>query len=163
MELANPSPANRFHFRAWDTEAKRMYRDEDEYRVNGRRSYPIRVSSRGIHYCTMMDRNTPESDYIVRDEQGREGYTQWEEDKLAWQNLVLMQSTGLLDKNGKEIFEGDVIQMHWSKTDIGVYPVVWRDSGFEFYPAARFHPDGDELEIAEVIGNIYESPELLNP
>jgi hypothetical protein len=56
--------------------------------------------------------------------------------------VVVMPSTGLKDRNEKAIFEGDVIEMEWSKTDRGRYPVTWVDGGFEYYPAVRFNPDG---------------------
>lgn len=78
----------------------------------------------------------------------------------------VMQFTGLKDKKGKEIFEGDIIKrkdsrfyysIHWGKTSFGVSE--HRDSG-KFSSDFRYHWDGNEL--GEVIGNIYENPELLN-
>lgn len=76
---------------------------------------------------------------------------------------VLMQSTGLFDKNGVEIFEGDVVKLQYTIT-----------SDFELFEVRQFRGGmwridnrrrGSDLwlrnEDCEVIGNIYENPELL--
>lgn len=64
-------------------------------------------------------------------------------------NVVLMQYTGLEDKNGKEIWEGDI-------TEMGV--IEFRVGGF-MVGSSPLNWNSIELEI---IGNIYENPELLN-
>jgi hypothetical protein len=77
----------------------------------------------------------------------------------------VMQYTGLRDKNGKEIYEGDIAQ-HRIK---GIRTVVFRDGAFR---TKRLKPVAGESEDAfffyectgkdwEVIGSIYENPELL--
>ena len=82
-------------------------------------------------------------------------------------NAILMQSTGLKDKNGKEIFEGDVVrQVRTQPTTeneiiIGVVTMIegawWIMNDCEQL-ASKLWSETDENEI---IGNIYENPELL--
>lgn len=79
--------------------------------------------------------------------------------------IILMQYTGLKDKNGKEIYEGDITNngvVEWCKS------LNW-DSGGSNHPGFYFDcKETDELSYhdgfdndTEVIGNIYENPELL--
>lgn len=70
----------------------------------------------------------------------------------------LMQYTGLKDKNGVEIYEGDILKWlpEWYETDDSVnVPVRWVEQ------VAGFNGEATDKEIIEVIGNIYENPELL--
>lgn len=76
-------------------------------------------------------------------------------------DLVLMQSTGLTDKNGKEIFEGDIIGIRDGllngvvefNIDLG----VWTNSLLRYNNFERLCSIADSREI---IGNIWEHPEL---
>ena len=78
-------------------------------------------------------------------------------------DYVIMQSTGLIDRNGKEIFEGDII-----KDDLlnEKYQVLYVEESSCFslkeMRTSTFY-DLHDYEVAcnEVIGNIYENPELL--
>jgi uncharacterized phage protein (TIGR01671 family) len=80
-------------------------------------------------------------------------------------DLVWTQFTGLLDCNGKEIYEGDIVQ---SKTHQGQMikksvvichgPTDWEWAGYGHIYRALCWPH----EPVEVIGNIFETPELLN-
>lgn len=81
---------------------------------------------------------------------------------------TIMQYTGLKDKNGKEIYEGDILDINDQYNLIGsdIYEVVFSDGAFRIDGAelAILHnsPGCDALgEDTEVIGNIYENPELL--
>lgn len=79
------------------------------------------------------------------------------------------QYTGLTDKNGKRIFEGDIVQ----DMNGTIYPVVWGGSGFylRYSPphAHGFHHDLLPLcnywsahgAIVEIIGNVHDNPELI--
>lgn len=95
------------------------------------------------------------------------------EDERNGEDVILMQSTGLKDKNGKEIFEGDIVRTtrflgradeiggfyEYEKDYVGVVKVLegsWViDTGIV---AVRLWSEIDE---SEVLGNIYENPELL--
>lgn len=71
---------------------------------------------------------------------------------------VLMQYTGLKDKNGKEIYEGDVVKIDGDKKYIG--EIKWNVLGF----VCDYGIDGIKNHLpdyVEIIGNIYENPELL--
>lgn len=86
------------------------------------------------------------------------------------EDIILMQSTGLFDKNGKEIFEGDIIAngpdvmcMKRHNT-LGFY--VEKKGRVEFIADGavleEFEEDAKEIaDSLEIIGNIYENPELL--
>lgn len=78
-------------------------------------------------------------------------------------NDTIMQFTGLLDKQGKEIYEGDIVKNQFDKISevkfeteevgsCGCCYETFRGSGF------IYRESGD----VEIIGNIYENPELLN-
>ena len=78
-------------------------------------------------------------------------------------NLVIMQSTGLKDKNGKEIFERDIVKMAKDVYSEPTYYEVVRHRGGAYRLESKQH--GCELWLrhtdCEVVGNVYENPELL--
>lgn len=78
-------------------------------------------------------------------------------------DLVIEQFTGLLDKNGKEVYEGDLVEVE----DVGRFEVKWYDeiASFLFKPnmQMKYHPpfNSYQMSVCEVIGNAQENPELL--
>jgi hypothetical protein len=95
-------------------------------------------------------------------------------DGITFQRLAneveLMQSTGLKDKNGKEIFEGDIVQYQNTKVPSadskGVirYFDNWAMFGIDIEhnePRALFFNGLADHISLEVVGNIYENPELI--
>jgi len=94
-------------------------------------------------------------------------------DRLPIEGTPLMQYTGLKDKNGKEIYEGDLVK--WSDGEYK-HPSNPRIAEVRFDPELSFfafnvdsgHKFGysnfmysDTEKHLEIIGNIYENPELL--
>jgi uncharacterized phage protein (TIGR01671 family) len=92
-----------------------------------------------------------------------------ESDCFDFNDVILMQSTGLRDKNGKEIFEGDIVQFEDCHE---VSDFLYINTGIIEWCQGGFHVtnrdsvlmedllDGDSLDVT-IIGNIYETPELL--
>ncbi len=104
-------------------------------------------------------------DRIYIDTEGVRLYDDFGEYWRNFRDIELMQSTGLRDKNGKEIFEGDILDYKGRKA-----LVRWHGSYASFI--YRFvdelqnrNTEWKPLYLAymkcEIIGNIYENPELL--
>ena len=103
----------------------------------------------------------------------------WLEDKKEWVNCdngIIQQYTGLKDKNGKKIFEGDIIDIHQTVNGYNQFVIEYDKYKFSarYYNQDKkqtgswygydldelFEINESEKEI-EVIGNIYENKELL--
>ena len=122
-------------FRAWTEEGKAMY-----YGV-----YPFRDDTLLLSYDEIAFDEVPASDFI------------------------LMQSTGLKDKNGKEIYEGDIVKYKsgcYTYTEEVAYNKNFagfgvRDANADIIFTFWVLAENVDLSSLEVIGSIYENPELL--
>ena len=85
---------------------------------------------------------------------------------VSWDKYPLMQYTGLKDKNGKEIYEGDILKYLQSNVydSLGylVREVIFDDGGFSVQELDDYCPYIGVLGETEIIGNVYEQPELVD-
>ena len=112
-------------------------------------------------------------DRIYIDTEGVRLYDDFGEYWRDFRDVKLMQSTGLHDKNGKEIFEGDIVKRYRSpffkaKWEYQIETVIKEEAslllGREFgknFGTIPFNSPFAKSVLLEVIGNIYENPELL--
>jgi uncharacterized phage protein (TIGR01671 family) len=107
-------------------------------------------------------------------ENGRNRMFEWDEIKKdfnSWLNCkdtVVMQFTGLTDKNGKEIYSGDLIKSNYLTGHVKyhgcAFMIEWHDDvyadllGWEDYKHGQLS-NGTEYEV---IGNIFENKDLIN-
>lgn len=91
-------------------------------------------------------------------------------DKFSVYADTVGQYTGIEDKNGKEIYDGDIVKLPAWITNHGDYAVCkFTDLSSDTYPIIGFAffdlkgnlVDSDEWDEYEVVGNVYENPELL--
>ena len=96
-------------------------------------------------------------DHVLRDRSRG-----WTNDYIS--NYELMQYTGLKDKNGKEIYEGDIGEtyssgfMRWGRSPKGV--VIYENGKFTIREC-EWGMNGTPWGAVTIIGNIYENPELI--
>jgi len=94
-------------------------------------------------------------------EDGRWSYYRGDTEVIDANSGMLMQSTGLKDRNGKDIYSEDIVKDDSFRS----YVVDWYDNGWAlrevnggYYSGHRHFKD---VTYMEVIGNVYETPERL--
>jgi hypothetical protein len=101
--------------------------------------------------------------YPYQDEQTVGGEVFYEGEKTSKyfpEECEVMQYVGLTDKNGREIYEGDIIQHHDHHGNIARGVVRWDERDAAFTPGVGLMSEASQW--LEVVGTVYESPELLD-
>lgn len=79
------------------------------------------------------------------------------------EDFEVVQFTGLKDSKGNEIYEGDIVSLCIYDNNSEIFIIEWVNSGFRFCDKAQsgYPMDIHGVHDIEIIGNIYENPELL--
>ena len=94
-----------------------------------------------------------------------DGHTVWDHAEVSSETLC--QFTGLCDKNGKRIWENDILMAHLDESypeDAAYETVEWNVAGWVAHETGstdREYIDKFDLEHYEVVGNTFDNPELL--
>lgn len=140
---------DRYKFRIWDKPTSKMF-------------YDVRIG---------FIKAPINSDWVCADTP--DGQINYINDRLK--DIEIMQCTGLRDKNGKLIYEGDILKVTGNRDASGYGVVEYLQAGCQFfingyldYPSpyhprrkGEFYQPLQEWLCTEVIGNVYENPELL--
>lgn len=82
------------------------------------------------------------------------------------ENFIRMQCTGLRDKNGKLIYEGDILSLYGfnkkqnEEMERSVVKWDYQEASYYFGSVTSYNEDNSSFSNIEIIGNIYENPEL---
>ena len=134
-------------FRAWNKATKEMYGADEIIAINFEEK---EICVQTIYF----EQGLPDSRDL---------------DYYDFDDIVLMQSTGMRDKNDREIFEGDILKVtdgdeRTNFPDGGIGTICGLDEIFVWYIDGQVHNglfDISQEYYIEVIGNIYENQELL--
>ena len=119
-------------FRIWDKVCDRFF--------NNDYNYPVIITNDGKIGILVDDLN----------------FEEFKKDDL--ENIIISEYTGLKDMREKEIYEGDILFESFGEE---YFKVVFEDGSFRVETEEYSLPLKEYAHICEVVGNIYENPELL--
>jgi len=166
---------DRFKFRIWDIEHEIMFNKENFNEVTGkkvaskysREEVKKQKYQHNYYNCELLGKAYHFNEYWIPNIGGvflLEDFIKEYPDKF-----ILMQCTGLKDKNGKLIYEGDIVQLNFLNKNeyILKYEVKFVESNRQFILINKKEIDQFQFEGVSnwnpvIIGNIYENKDLIN-
>lgn len=127
-------------FRAWDNQSKKFIKSD--------------------YFAVGLDGTLIQHNICYSNDPDDTWDDSWNEE-LDDEKYVVQQFTGLLDKNGKEIFEGDVLKYNSGNPNFAKVIVRWTLEDEDNCPHFITHDSYCQYGKPEIIGNICENPELL--
>jgi uncharacterized phage protein (TIGR01671 family) len=129
-------------FRVWDIKRKSFREQNTYYNVTG-------ISTCGKYLTRFSDHDS------------------WDQPKgnaLPIEEFIIQQYTGLKDKNNKEIYEGDIVEVGYGEHQGALGKVIFEYGSFMLTSkyGANFMDTYKSCLYGEVVGNIFENPELMN-
>lgn len=136
----------RFKFRAWDSIRKKMVTENDVIGEGDSNNFMPAIAFIGEFWAFDLESSCnggdPEGIYKI------------------------MQCTGLKDKNGKLIYEGDILSLYGfnkkqnEEMERSVVKWDYQEASYYFGSVTSYNEDNSSFSNIEIIGNIYENPEL---
>ncbi len=142
-------------FRIWDKQYCHWLKNSSSFHCNSNWTI-CPFTGNVVDYVETCDENgenfsaSPANDYY------------WEDGKLIKEpRYITQQYTGLKDKNGKEIYEGDILEYQSHDPKYAKCIVRWTQEHEDNHPGFVIHDSYSQYGKPEVIGNIFENPELI--
>ena len=156
----NTQPLREIKFRAWDKKYNQMLYGGENWKRYPKWYDVDFITNRGVVIWNKLETRLPFS----------EGGFEYQQIKIN-PDILIMEFTGLKDKNGNDIYEGDILNwgdnfpsvVEWNNEESAFLLIErkpHKQTRVRYYP--RKHTMTAYTNPSEILGNIYENPELVD-